>query len=86
MKISFDPIHNVAYFHFKDERAEVETVQIAVDVNADITPDGSLYGIELLNANEQLGWERGAVLKIVNEASGAISEVRLPDCSSPKGE
>jgi len=32
----------------------VETIRVSDELNVDITPDGSVYGIELLNANEQL--------------------------------
>ena len=42
-----------------------------------MAPDGSIYGIELLNANEQLQRdERGNVL-LVNEATGEQVEVPL---------
>ena len=33
----------------------VETVNVSDDLNVDLGPDGTVYGIELLNANEQLG-------------------------------
>ena len=31
----------------------VETRQISAEINIDISPDGKIYGIELLNAKEQ---------------------------------
>ena len=32
----------------------METIRVSDQVNVDIAPDGTVYGIELLNANEQL--------------------------------
>ncbi len=43
----------------------------------DIAPDGSVYGIELLNANQQLRSEDQGNLVIVNEALGSKLEVPL---------
>ena len=54
MKLTYDPEANAAYLRFKDERVEVETHEISDCVLIDIAPDGTIVGIELLNANEQL--------------------------------
>ena len=43
----------------------------------DMTPDGIVYGIELLNANEQMRREDGGVLEMINEATGAHVELPL---------
>ena len=42
--------------HIKIQRktSEVETIKLSDEVNIGIYPDGKIYGIELLNANEQL--------------------------------
>jgi uncharacterized protein YuzE len=42
----------------------------------DIAPDGTVYGIELLNANEQLQRENVEGLIVVNEATG--EQMQLP--------
>ena len=55
MKLTYDPKYNIAYISFKTKTARVETLHVSDSVNIDITPDGTIYGIELLNANEQLG-------------------------------
>ena len=39
--------------------------------------DGTVYGIELLNANEQLKSENGGTLSVVNEATGKKEEIVL---------
>jgi len=46
-------------------------------LNVDLTPDGKIYGIELLNANEQLMKEDFGKLFVVNEATGVESEMPL---------
>jgi len=55
MKLTYDPKYNVAYIHLRDKAAEVETIHLSDELKVDIAPDGTVYGIELLNANEQLG-------------------------------
>ena len=42
-----------------------------------MSPDGKVYGIELLNANEQLQREELGKLLVKNEATGEESEVLL---------
>jgi hypothetical protein len=46
-------------------------------MNVDIAPDGTVYGIELLNANAQLETEDDGNLVIVNEATGRRRELPL---------
>jgi uncharacterized protein YuzE len=55
MKLTYDPKYNVAYIHLRDKPAEVETIHLSDELKVDIAPDGTVCGIELLNANEQLG-------------------------------
>jgi uncharacterized protein YuzE len=52
--LSYDPSHNIAYIRLREESAEVETLRISDELNIDLAPDGTVYGIELLNANAQL--------------------------------
>jgi uncharacterized protein YuzE len=59
MKLTYDPAHNIAYIAFRDKPEEVETVKISDELNIDMAPDGTVYGIELLNANEQLAGAGG---------------------------
>ncbi|MHB8277156.1 MAG: DUF2283 domain-containing protein [Candidatus Humimicrobiaceae bacterium] len=54
MEISFDNKYNIAYMKIQKKTAQVETIRLSDEVNIDISPDGKIYGIELLNANEQL--------------------------------
>jgi len=54
MRFTYDPRYNIAYIRFQEKQAEVETVRIGDELVVDMAPDGTIYGIELLNANEQL--------------------------------
>jgi len=77
MKLTYDPKHNIAYIRLHEKPVEVETVKISDEMNIDLAPDGTVYGIELLNANEQLEKEDDGKLLIMNEATGKIAEVSL---------
>ncbi len=74
MKLTYDPRYNVAYIRFCDRPEQVETVHLGDDLNVDLSPDGSIYGIELLNANEQLSADGGKLL-VINQSTGKQAEV-----------
>jgi hypothetical protein len=40
-----------------------------------MAPDGTVYGIELLNANEQLLHENGGKILFINEATNESAEL-----------
>jgi len=77
MTLTYDPRYNIAYIRFKEKRKDVETIKISDEVNIDIAPDGSVYGVELLNANEQLQREDMGKFLVINEATGEKTELRL---------
>lgn len=54
------------------------------EVVVDIAPGGTIYGIELLNANEQLQREGVEGLVVINEATGEWVELPLP-IDGPRG-
>lgn len=76
MKLKYDPRHNIAYLSFREKTEQVETLTISEELNIDIAPDGSVYGIELLNANEQLKGDDGLLI-VMNEAAGKTDELEL---------
>jgi uncharacterized protein YuzE len=78
MKLTYDERYNIAYLRLLEEQAEVETVRVSDQLNVDLTPDGKVYGIELLNATEQLRSLAAGKLVVQNEATGATIEVVLP--------
>ena len=77
MKLTYDPRHNFAYLRFQEKTAEVETIQLSDALNVDLAPDGTVCGIELLNANEQLRGDNGGHFVVVNEAAGKTEDILL---------
>jgi len=77
MRFSFDPRYNIAYIRFQPKSKEVESVKISDELIVDMAPDGTIYGIELLNANEQLKRSDMGKLLVVNEATGEEVDVPL---------
>jgi uncharacterized protein YuzE len=62
MKMTYDGARNIAYLRFQEKQGQVTTLQISEDLWIDIGEDGRLYGIELLNANEQLAHDHGQLI------------------------
>ena len=77
MKITYDPKHNVAYIRLHEKSAQVVTLHVSEDLNVDVAPDGTIYGIEFLNANDQLAKEDDGRLIFVNESSHKRTELPL---------
>ncbi len=77
MQLSYDPRHNIAYIRLHEKTAEVQTIRVSDELHIDMAPDGTVYGIELLNANKQLQGEDHGNLVIINEALGERQEIRL---------
>jgi len=78
MKLTYDPRRNIAYLRLHEKGArDVETIRLTDELNVDVAPDGTVYGIELLNANEQLRGEDGGKLVLLNEADGKTREIPL---------
>ena len=76
MKVTYDPRHNIAYIALRDDIDVVETVSLNEAVSVDFGPDGAVYGIELLDANEHLRAAHGGRIVVVNGA--ASSEAAIP--------
>jgi uncharacterized protein YuzE len=77
MRLSHDPRHNIAYIRLQETTAQVETIHLSDQVNVDIAADGTVYGIELLNADDQLRAGGAGQLVIVNEAVGEERAIPL---------
>ena len=77
MKLVYDPRHNIAYLRLHEKTGQVETLRLSDEMNGDIAPDGTICGIELLNANQQLRSEDQGNLVVVNAALGDIREIPL---------
>lgn len=76
MKLTYDSRYNVAYLRLSGKSPEVEMIKISDQLNIDIAPDGRIFGIELLNANEQLLGDDG-ILEVINAAQGDRKQIVL---------
>jgi uncharacterized protein YuzE len=77
VKFTYDPRYNIAYIRFHEKPAEVETIRLSDELVVDMAPDGTVYGIELLNAKKQLRDDETSKLLVINEATGERSELSL---------
>lgn len=77
MRLTYDPRDNIAYVRFQEKQGGVEAIKISDELVVDMAPDGTIYGIELLNANEQLSRDNTGKLLVINEATGERAELTL---------
>jgi uncharacterized protein YuzE len=77
MKLTYDPRYNIAYLRLHEKIGQVDTIRVSDQINVDIAPDGMVYGIELLNANEQLRAEDRGRFVLLDESSGQQQELVL---------
>ena len=77
MKVTYDPALNIAYIRFHEKKAQVDTIRVSDELNVDMASDGTVYGIELLNANEQLQAEKDGHLVAVSKAGMSSEETLL---------
>ncbi len=77
MKLTYDPRYNIAYLRLSEKAARVETIRVGDQLSVDMAADGTVYGIELLNANEQLLAPDRGLLIVINEALGERTEIPL---------
>jgi uncharacterized protein YuzE len=78
MKLTYDSARNIAYLRLRPKGTDVETIRVSDELNVDIAPDGSVYGIELLNANEQLRAADDGKLVLVDETGREITVPLAP--------
>ena len=76
MDITYDPRYNIAYVRLREKTIGLMTVEVSAELHVDISPDGKVYGFELMNAREQL--IRGKRISFREESTGRIHEFSLP--------
>ncbi len=62
MKIKYDPEVDAAYISFKKGPTQVTTIRLSEEIAIDLGAHEELVGIEILDASEQLGFEKGKPL------------------------
>jgi len=77
MRFTYDPKYNIAYLKFQEKSGEVNTLKLSEELNIDLASDGTIYGIELLNANEQISRQDEGKFLLINEVTGEKAEILL---------
>jgi uncharacterized protein YuzE len=77
MRFTYNPKYNIAYLKFQEKSAEVNTLKVSDELNIDLTPDGTIYGIELLNANDQIYRQDEGKFLLINEVTGERTEIPI---------
>ncbi len=78
MKLTYDSRYNIAYIQFRSKkRIKVDSIKISEELIIDMSADGAVYGIELLNANKQLYDKNSLHLLFVNEATGKKKDLKI---------
>jgi uncharacterized protein YuzE len=80
VQLTYDPRRKIAHLRLREMGGvQVETVRLSNEVNNALSPDGILYGMELLNANAQLRVCDDGCFVLVEVVAGSRSEVPLPE-------
>lgn len=77
MELSYDLRHNAVYLRLRAAAADVETLRVSDEPSIDIALDGTVYGLEFLNASAQLSSDEGQFV-LINKQSGKRQEVHRP--------
>jgi uncharacterized protein YuzE len=56
MQITYERCYNIAYIKLKEQTGILRTVKVSEEVCLDFLPDGTLYGLEILNFKDQLNF------------------------------
>ena len=73
MEVTCDPRYSIGYIRFAERVSEVDMIKVSESLNVDVSPDGKVCGIELLDATKQLASD--SLLTFMNEASGSRQAV-----------
>ena len=84
MKFTYDPRYNVGYIRFKDKKEDAESIKLSEELVIDLAPDGTVYGIELLNANNQMQRDDSGEFAVINEETGEETKFALKVKTSKK--
>ena len=77
MKLTYDPAFNIAYITFREKTGTVNSIKLSEELAIDLLPDGSLAGVELLNANEQLNAVDKGKLIFIKQVAGIDSQQEI---------
>ncbi len=66
VRLTYDPKHNIADIKLREKTEAVETVRVSDVINIDLTADGTVCGIELLDGNNHFQATDGGHLILVD--------------------
>ncbi len=66
MKISYDEKVDAAYIRLKDGKFQVVTQRLTEDIAVNYAPDGSVVGIEILDASKYLHKHKRPQIELEN--------------------
>ena len=67
----------MGYIRFKHKKADAESIKLSDELVIDLAPDGTVYGIELLNANDQMQRDDTGEFALLNEETGEETKFAL---------
>ena len=67
VRLTYDPKHNIAYLRLREKTEPVETIRVSEGLNIDLAPNGTVHGIEFLDANNQFQATHGSRLALIDE-------------------
>ena len=77
MKLTYDPRYNIAYIQLREKQEPVDSIKISEELIIDLAADGTVYGIELLNAKKQLQDKTSPHLLFINKATGEERQMEI---------
>lgn len=77
MKQLCDPLPMRVNLYSQEETGHAGTLPLSNEANADVAPDSTVYGIELLNAHQQLRPDEQGKLLVTKESAADDAAFRL---------
>jgi len=77
VRLTFDAQANAAYMQLRERSGDLETVVVTDELSVDLLPDGTVYGIEFLNAAQQLPGAVDGRLTVVDLITGEEKTLKV---------
>lgn len=78
MELTYDLKFNVGYIRFREKTEKINSLKLSEELIIDISTDGTLYGIELLNVKDQIFGGNTKEFSVLNENNGIRKDIILP--------
>ena len=74
MHISYDSRCNIAYIRLRRKSKGIRTIRVSPEINIDLSSDGKVYGIEILDAREIFKTKK---ISLIDQSTGRKGEISL---------